>query len=71
MPLYVATSPIRGMLRACNFWVRAFPLFLRYKWAEWRINSEEDEDEVREARWDCLHARYAPHLLRHILDLRG
>ena len=71
VPLYVATGPIRGMLRACNFWVRAFPLFLRYKWAEWRINTEEQADEARECRWERLHAQYAPHLLRHILELRG
>jgi aarF domain-containing kinase len=70
-PFYVAAGPIRGLLRACNFWARAFPLFLRYKWAEWRINAEEEDDEAREMRWDRLHAQYAPHLLRHILQLRG
>ena len=66
-----AVPALRGALRACNFWRRAFPFFLRYKWAEWRINSEEKTPEARECRWDLLHDYYAPILLRHILELRG
>jgi len=66
-----AVPTLRGALRACNFWRRAFPFFLRYKWAEWRINSEEKTEEAREQRWDRLHDYYAPFLLRHILELRG
>ena len=66
-----AVPALCGALRACNFWRRAVPFFLRYKWAEWRINSEEKTPEARECRWDLLHDYYAPILLRHILELRG
>jgi hypothetical protein len=68
---FLGFLPLKGMMRACNFWRRALPFFLRYKFAEWRINAEEESEEAREKRWDRLHDHYAPHLLRHILDLRG
>jgi hypothetical protein len=61
--LRFALEPLRGVARACNFWTRAFPFFLRYKWAEWRINAEEEDEQARERRWDRLHEHYAPFLL--------
>ena len=66
-----AVPTLRGALRACNFWWRTFPFFLRYKWAEWRINREEKTEQARDQRWDRLHDCSAPFLLRHILELCG
>ena len=64
-------APLSGMVRACNFWRRAAPFFVRYKYAEWRINAEEAGQAARETRWNRIHEHSAPILLRHILDLRG
>jgi len=66
-----AVPTLRGALRACNFWWRTFPFFLRYKWAEWRIHREEKTEQAREQRWDRLHDCSAPFLLRHILEFCG
>ena len=50
-----------GACAPCNFWRRAAPFFVRYKYAEWRINAEEGEEAARETRWNRIHEHSAAH----------
>lgn len=58
-----------GFRRTLVFWANAFPIYARYRWTEFRIQSLSDEEQA--AVFDKLHTESAPACLATILKLRG
>mmetsp|Transcript_5827 Transcript_5827/g.10743 ORF Transcript_5827/g.10743 Transcript_5827/m.10743 type:complete len:561 (-) Transcript_5827:18-1700(-) len=56
-----------GVQRAVRFWCHAGPIAVHYKWVSFRAPDQAEAD----ARFEQLHARYAPDVRRAIEDLRG
>ncbi|KAH6565178.1 hypothetical protein BASA60_010008 [Batrachochytrium salamandrivorans] len=55
--------------RSTLFWRAMFPIYMRYRFQEWRLKDASPE-EARQA-WDDLHRESAPQVLELLLQLRG
>lgn len=58
-----------GIRRSLSFWGVAFPIFLHYRFVQWKMEGKP-EDEVS-AAFDKLHDKYAPVAHHMCLRLRG
>lgn len=58
-----------GLRRSIVFWGQAFPIFVHYKFVEWRLKNSPQEE--RNARFEQLHNKYAPTVYNLTLKLRG
>lgn len=58
-----------GMARSTIFWLEAFPIYLSYRFTQFRVRN--DPENVQDAAFLELHERYAPRALEIILKLRG
>ena len=67
----LAASQLQGVARSAGFWVRAMPIWLRYRRVGWlRRCGALDEDEAA-AALEALHERAAEDILAAILHMRG
>src|SRR6478736_2295372 len=65
---YYYQNDVEKAARPLKFWSHMFPIYMHYRFVEWKqkhISGEKDEE------WQDLHAKYAPKVLKVILDLRG
>jgi len=68
---YVATDAdlSEQVSRTAYFWTQAFPIYLHYRYTQWRVEGMSDEEQ--DAAYNQLHDRYAPEVLRIALRLKG
>ena len=59
----------RRAVRGADFWRRAFPMYCRYRYEEWRVHGRPEAE--REAAFDCLHEKYAKKAYEDIIAMRG
>eukprot|EP00178_Gracilaria_changii_P006428 TRINITY_DN210_c0_g2_i1.p2 TRINITY_DN210_c0_g2~~TRINITY_DN210_c0_g2_i1.p2 ORF type:complete len:540 (-),score=100.10 TRINITY_DN210_c0_g2_i1:10444-12063(-) len=59
-----------GVVRSFRFWRHMVPIYAHYKYVEWRVADETDEQLVS-AAYKPLNQRYSPRVQRLALDLQG
>ena len=67
----IATIQLQGFARSAGFWVRAMPIWLRYRRVGWRRKCGVLSQAEADAELDALHERAADDILAAILHLRG
>eukprot|EP01111_Echinosteliopsis_oligospora_P014640 TRINITY_DN5551_c0_g1_i2.p1 TRINITY_DN5551_c0_g1~~TRINITY_DN5551_c0_g1_i2.p1 ORF type:complete len:323 (-),score=83.13 TRINITY_DN5551_c0_g1_i2:806-1774(-) len=58
-----------GFRRTVVFWAQAAPIYLHYRYAEWRVKGLPSS--VQTEYFDRLHNMYAPKVYDLVIDLRG
>mmetsp|Transcript_21587 Transcript_21587/g.50368 ORF Transcript_21587/g.50368 Transcript_21587/m.50368 type:complete len:622 (+) Transcript_21587:104-1969(+) len=66
-----ALDAFSGVSRAFKFWSRALPIYLDYRWMDWRLSLSSHEVAEKEQHWSEAHERHGPQVLQLLLDLRG
>ena len=67
----LAASQLQGLARSAGFWVRAMPIWWRYRRVGWLRRSGLLSDAEADDRLEALHERAADEILAAILHLRG
>jgi len=62
-------STDEGSRRSVEFWSTAFPIYLHYRWVEWRMTNAPSREA--EAEFDRLHDQYAPVAEALTLKMKG
>jgi aarF domain-containing kinase len=55
--------------RTMYFWKNAFPVYLRYRYTQWRVSSLPQAQQ--DVEYNKLHDRYAEEILQIVLHLKG
>ena len=58
-----------GTRRSVAFWSRAAPIYLHYRYTQWKVDGLSDE--AQDAAYNKLHERYAPDVEKLVFEMRG